>query len=539
MEPAEALSLDHELAACEQARAAGDHAQGVACGQRALALALAAHDVQAAARVRALLAHHHWRLGQAEPALPLAEAALAYTDASGPPEAAIELRHTLTMVLCELGLPGEALPHATAALDGARVLGSARWLSWSLNRLSVVHDVLGDSIKAVALMQQAAEAADQCGDEEACFSAQINLAITLESLATRHKDVGEHEPVAPLAQQALVAAGRALERAGAHPVRRLYCLGIEAYALELLGRVAEMPSRIEEHQAIARRLELAHFVARGELMRASWRLASGDAEAAWDGVQHALLDAGLEHDESLRRTALSLRYRAAKATGRLGEAVAALEQLLVNERNAATQRLQSQSRVLLRTLAVQMARDEAQRLRAQAADLAQRAAEATQAALADALTGLANRRALDARLHEWLLREPGRGAPFSAAMIDIDHFKRINDRFGHEVGDAVLRALARLLQADLPEGSMVARNGGEEFVVLLAGSPQAAGETCARLRRAVEKHDWSGVLPTGGVTISIGLTAAQAGDDVSGLLRRADMAMYAAKRAGRNRLVLG
>jgi diguanylate cyclase (GGDEF)-like protein len=532
-------SLQAELAACEAARETGQHAQGAESGARALAQARALGDALLAARAAALLAHHRWRQGYNEQALPLAEAALDDTDALGPPEWSIDLRHTLTMSLCELGLPGEALVHATAALERARDLGLPLWLSWSLNRLSAVYDSLGNADKSVELITQAAQAAERSGDREARFSCQVNLAASLRSVADSHQDAGRADDCRTAAELALDAARCSAELAGDHPLWQMYSAGIEVHALRLLGRHEETAARIDEHQAIAQLLGLEHFVVLGETMRARWLLASGHAEAAWQWIEQKLRLDGLEHDDILLRRAFEVRHLVAKATGRLAAALHAAEQLLDLERRASAQRVQAQSRVLLRMLEVQAARDETERLRVQAAELAQQAAEATHAALADALTGMANRRALDARLRDWLLPEAILQAPFAAALIDIDHFKRINDNHGHDAGDAVLRALARLLEAGTREGDFVARNGGEEFVLLMRGaSLDTAAEVCERLRRTVEQHDWQTVLPAGGVTISLGLSAAQPGDEGSSLLRRADMAMYAAKHAGRNRLVI-
>lgn len=146
----------------------------------------------------------------------------------------------------------------------------------------------------------------------------------------------------------------------------------------------------------------------------------------------------------------------------------------------------------------------------------------------DALTGLANRRALAAALEQALLQ----GAPFCLALLDLDHFKAVNDTHGHVAGDAVLVQIAATLRASAAGHGVLARYGGEEFAWLMPGLDlDQATLQCEYLREAVAFA--SEALP---VTISIGLTAGRAGERLADVLQRADAALYAAKRAGRDRV---
>jgi diguanylate cyclase (GGDEF)-like protein len=157
----------------------------------------------------------------------------------------------------------------------------------------------------------------------------------------------------------------------------------------------------------------------------------------------------------------------------------------------------------------------------------------------DALTGLLNRRAIEYLLDREDQRLQRFGDPFSVLLIDIDHFKRINDRLGHAAGDAVLCAVARTLQIKAREVDRVARYGGEEFCVLLPHTLHEGGMQAAeRLREAVGQTSipWNDELIS--VTISTGLAcAAESGETLQGLLTRADEALYQAKAEGRNRVV--
>jgi diguanylate cyclase (GGDEF)-like protein len=158
------------------------------------------------------------------------------------------------------------------------------------------------------------------------------------------------------------------------------------------------------------------------------------------------------------------------------------------------------------------------------------------AATTDALTGLPNRRTIAERANEMFEQAKLKLGAFSMAVIDVDHFKSINDRFGHDVGDRVLTHIARVLSSVTREHSMVGRQGGEEFVVLFnAADAHEAREAVERLRSEIAGkpllHNDNSIE----VTVSIGL-ATQKDDDanIDDLLRRADRALYRAKAEGRN-----
>jgi diguanylate cyclase (GGDEF)-like protein len=162
------------------------------------------------------------------------------------------------------------------------------------------------------------------------------------------------------------------------------------------------------------------------------------------------------------------------------------------------------------------------------------------AASTDYLTGLPNRRTLHHRGAVAFERASAGGAEFAVALVDIDHFKSINDRFGHDVGDQALRHIGHLLASACRDGEMAARQGGEEFVVLLDGADADHAQIAAeRLRRMIEASPYDDDAGPLALTVSIGvaaLTAADSGFDH--LLSRADQALYRAKAEGRNRVVL-
>ncbi len=158
-------------------------------------------------------------------------------------------------------------------------------------------------------------------------------------------------------------------------------------------------------------------------------------------------------------------------------------------------------------------------------------------AMTDELTGLPNRRAVLTRLRTLL---EGPESPTCALLIaDLDHFKPINDRYGHAVGDEVLRAVGRVMTEAVREPVFVGRLGGEEFLVVLPQTDlESAGQAAERLREQISAIDTSRWFTDHGLAVSIGVTVSHAGGDTEGgMLHRADTALYEAKHSGRNRVV--
>ncbi len=162
------------------------------------------------------------------------------------------------------------------------------------------------------------------------------------------------------------------------------------------------------------------------------------------------------------------------------------------------------------------------------------------AALTDPLTGLANRRAFSQSLEEALAGVGRSGEPLAVAMVDVDHFKRVNDTHGHTVGDEVLKRVASSLSSALRRSEICARLGGEEFAVLLPGADEEAAQAvCERLRRAIRGAPAAvalGAPHVPAVTASIGVAVAAPGEAGEVLLDRADRALYRAKNDGRDRV---
>jgi diguanylate cyclase (GGDEF)-like protein/PAS domain S-box-containing protein len=155
-------------------------------------------------------------------------------------------------------------------------------------------------------------------------------------------------------------------------------------------------------------------------------------------------------------------------------------------------------------------------------------------AIIDPLTRVLNRRGLSAQLAEELLRAQRYGSAFSVLLLDLHHFKAVNDEFGHDAGDAALLEVAQLLEEVCREPDIAGRWGGEEFMVILPESgPGAARDVASRVRERMEHEEFAGVGP---LTASIGVASNRSGNSAESLLKRADRALYAAKSGGRNRV---
>lgn len=174
--------------------------------------------------------------------------------------------------------------------------------------------------------------------------------------------------------------------------------------------------------------------------------------------------------------------------------------------------------------------------------LRQEVGKAREDALVDGLTGLTNRRGFDLRIAACLSDSslsPGRT---SLLMIDIDHFKQVNDSYGHVFGDKVIRAIAQILKNNVKGRDTSARYGGEEFVVLLPDTPtEGARQLAEKIRTEVERvrikrssDDWA----PANISVSLGVASFKAGESATDFVGRADVALYASKNEGRNRVTV-
>ncbi|WP_081717734.1 GGDEF domain-containing protein [Hyphomicrobium nitrativorans] len=166
--------------------------------------------------------------------------------------------------------------------------------------------------------------------------------------------------------------------------------------------------------------------------------------------------------------------------------------------------------------------------------------EAEEVVLRDPLTGVGNRRCFDIEIEKAIADSRDSGAPLSLVMCDIDHFKRVNDDFGHQVGDEIIKMFSRVIEASVRDGDTVIRYGGEEFAIILPKAGQDVAKSIAeRIRRQFESKKLT-VRETnqkiGQMTASFGVAEYRSGDDTELLVQRADTKLYDAKSGGRNQV---
>jgi diguanylate cyclase (GGDEF)-like protein len=344
-------------------------------------------------------------------------------------------------------------------------------------------------------------------------------AISRNDLACFHQENGDLE-----------AAERAIDDAleVAHSIT-----GENAFALAVIhstrADIRLLAGRAEEALVDAERA-VAMFNAAGEpnpyvlgvTIRAEVqaRLALGQLDEARRSGEDALAWLG-DRVPQTRSLILSTLADGLRAAGRLEQAYDALARSSTIEREAFRELSELQLRLERATLEAIAARRESDALREQAER--------------DWLTGLHNRRYLARKLEH--LRH-GISIPFSLAVLDLDHFKSINDRFGHAVGDQVLIRVAGVLCEVLRDSDTVVRSGGEEFLVLMPGTDErAAAACCERIAAAIQRESWDQIAAGLTLTTSVGVSSARDHKDIEALMQLADERLYTAKRAGRDRIV--
>ncbi|GGR37518.1 GGDEF domain-containing protein [Deinococcus ruber] len=349
---------------------------------------------------------------------------------------------------------------------------------------------------------------------------EANLGLCALNLSVAHRELGHHE----LSDDLLKEAETLILNARAWP----YWIGVINQRLLRLAaqhRIEEVRQLVHNALAIDLPEDSRHTL---QFFHAKAELEHGNAQGAL--VLLNGLSGWLETRQDMLDDYLDALTRAQHATGDLPGAYDTLRQLLqaVKARHARERATELKSlEVIQRTAEAQRA---ASALRAQAATLQALHQTSEERSLTDELTGVGNRR----QLMQWTLRQRENPQPLTMAFIDIDDFKRVNDRYGHTLGDQVLRTVARLMQRLLQPSDLIVRLGGDEFVVVRPSAQvNEFSAALEALRQACQDHAWPMDAP---VTLSIGLTTGEV--DLDTALRAADRAMYQVKAQGKNQVLV-
>ena len=516
---------------------AGDHRAGAALA--ASALAHGTLDPRDHARALDLLALHRLRLGDYEEAVARGLDALAALDGTGDLVTEARTHCTLALAFHETGLHEKAVPHVLAATETAHASGDATAQFWAATRTAMVHEAAGDLAKSVELERVALAIARKVDDSDVVFAGLNNLAMALLDRAEGLGGEGEAwaADAAACSEEALELMDRAVRDNADHPARAAHALSNLSTALVSLGRFDEAHAAAARATALSRangyhRLELSCAASEAAILRAEGR--TTEAVAAITG----LLDLPETADEPVLLGGLhESLYQMAKELGDFETALHHHEEHHAIRSRVAAQTAGVQSRILLTTLEVTAARHEAESSRVEAQQALLRADDLEHKAYTDALTGLPNRRALDRELPGLVLRARSEGRPLAAAMIDLDHFKAVNDRHGHAVGDEALRTMAGILREATRERDLAIRTGGEEFLlVTVDATADQAAHACERLLDSVRSHPWGEIEEGLLCTVSAGVAALDGTEEIADWLSRADAALYRAKAEGRDQV---
>jgi diguanylate cyclase (GGDEF)-like protein len=373
-------------------------------------------------------------------------------------------------------------------------------------------------------------------------------AISRNDLACSHHEAGDVDAAEHEIERALAVAHRV-------PTLNRFALAVihssRADIRLAAGRAADALADAEHAIALLTETDDPNPYVLGVTVRAQVqaRMALGHHDDAQQAGEGALAWLG-DNVPQTRSLILSTLADALRDAGHVEEAYDALARAAELERQAFRELSELQLSLERTTLEVSAARRETESLAVKNRELADAHAELERRtqqleqlqeklrdqAERDWLTGLHNRRFLAQELDR--LSRDQQAGPLSLAVLDLDHFKSINDRFGHDTGDQVLVRIAGLLCDVLRDTDIVVRSGGEEFIFLMPGADERAGLACCeRIRQAVTGESWDGIVGGLEVTTSIGVAAMQAPGDLEALVRLADRRLYEAKHAGRNRVV--
>ncbi len=530
-------SLDDLLQRARAARQSADLEAGRQAADLACRAAEAAADRPARIEAGWLLCFFLYRVGALSELLARGQETLSLFEPGDDTRPRVELLRWMSFGASEIGAFDLALNSAHRACELSVELGPADQ-AVALNALAGALERIGDPWQAERLMNEALPLARASGEP-------YPLLVTLNNLSAatigayyllRDSDAGE-EALAAL-ERSCTASREAL--ALAHllpdPAYPVFIEGNLGEALVHLGELDEAADRL--YRALDAGLTLG---AKAQVWRI--RCSIGELLLARGMTEHAkvsligLLDELRAADP--RATLFRVHHALHRACRQLGDHALALDHLeayLRLERQRSTRQLRAQSQLFVTRVEAEQTRLQAERSRLEAQLARSRAAEFEAHALLDQLTGLANRRQLEQHLPLALRSAEERCQPLTLALVDVDLFKTVNDRFGHAVGDRVLVTLAMMLRENTRGSDLVARIGGEEFLIVLAdASPTVALEVCERLRARVAAHDWSDLAPGLAVTLSLGLAHTPPYAQAP-LFERADAAMYRAKNKGRNRV---
>jgi len=535
---ASAATIETLLEECDRASADGQHREGAEQAEDILVTPGVTPLQQAHARE--MLSLNRLRLGDYEASVQQGLLALEYFTASGDFLRQSKVHCTLALAFADTALNETALHHVLGAIAAARACGNPTAEFWATSRSSMVHMAMGDSPRAVELGRQALALGQTLNDPEPAFVGLNNLVDTFLHVSRSRRAEGQDASAALEEALVLVRESVAVAQAQGHNFYETIARTNFISVLIGLGRHDEAREQGVRAKALAKAHGFRNLEVDIDAQLAGVVRAEGRLDLATSMMDAQLTDPSAEDDPVLLTKLHRSLFEMHKESGRFEQALAHHEELHALTLRVTVQTAGLQSHMLINTIEIEQARHEAERSQLQVHMERLRAEDLDAQAHTDPLTRLPNRRALDRRLPPMMGRAHDSMQPLCAAMIDFDHFKRVNDEHGHATGDLVLTAMAAMLREVTRETDLAVRVGGEEFLLVFGNTTlDGAAVVCERLLASVRNHPW-GALGAGlTCTVSAGLAEMELDESVSTWLARADAALYAAKRGGRDQVSWG
>ena len=452
-----------------------------------------------------------------------------------------------------LGNHQEAAKYLLRSLSLKRELDDRLSEAETLTNLGLVYLEVGDLSGAAQLYRESLAIQQALGNRQGEANALSNLGVVFQRLGRIQEALGYH-------QQALEIA----EGLGSPQVRAT-CLENLGLCQAALGNLETALGLFQTSQGLYQELNHRTGELSAMLQVGSLQGRLGHIKAALQTLQQGL---GLAREQGTQKLLLEFHQALAdvfEAERKPAPALQHLRQAIEIERRLYREQQAQKTAALLAGFQIEKARQEAEIERLRNTELAranrelalaieslreanaeksrlldklrQQSAELERLARQDPLTRLNNRRYLEENLEREFAASRRYKFPLSVALVDIDHFKQINDTFSHQVGDDVLRIVGQILESSCRGIDFAARYGGEEFALVFSQTNLAGALiACERVRQRIEQHNWASLRPYLKVTVSIGVSCDPTLPNHEKLLQAADEQLYAAKRAGRNRV---
>ena len=460
-------------------------------------------------------------------------------------ESSVRAQHV--EILADLGLDRQALEEGLAARSLAEATGNARALCQTLLALGFLYRGLDQIDTAKGFFQQVVDISKASGESYLLARATNNLGNCFNDVSATSAECGEivlaHQQLRTALQFYSAAESMAAEL-GEHRLQRTarrnvgLCwsdLGDHEKALALYAEELERARMLKSPSSEEMSLRL---IGRARFKQKRFAQA---IEVTLQAAEIARASGRAEREmqsQSLLADAFEALSDYENALGHLRKYQRLREKVISESADRRARALAAQFSTEEAKASAAVANDKVKLLESSNAELANKALDLYKASHEDALTGLFNRRRLEAfAVSDLSMRDGLR--PYSVCMIDVDHFKRVNDNFSHAVGDKVLQTIGSILRACCRHHDFPVRYGGEEFAVVFVPAGIVEAQVVSeRIRSAIEAHSWSLVHPGLAITVSIGVAGGTERVGLDDLFALADARLYVAKRSGRNRVVV-